>query len=167
MISVEYCRLMAAYNRWMNDKLYAVCAEIPDARRREDMGAFFKSVHGTLNHLLFGDMAWMDRFRGRPRRYSMGEEIHSDFTGLRNARREMDEEIEAWVESLTGAWLQELLEWTSGADGKTRSIPKWVLVTHMFNHQTHHRGQLTTLLKQLGHDPGITDIPWMPRFIPG
>jgi uncharacterized damage-inducible protein DinB len=163
---MNYYQLMAAYNQWMNCRLYAVCAEIPDEERRRDLGAFFKSIHGTLNHLLFGDIAWMDRFAGRPRRYRIGDEICADFDALRAAREAMDESILGWVEALTEAWLEEPLEWISGIDGKTRRIPKRILVTHMFNHQTHHRGQLTTLIKQLGYDPGDTDIPWMPVFTP-
>lgn len=164
---MNYYQLMAAYNQWMNRKLYEVCAAIPDAQRREDRGAFFKSIHGTLNHLLFGDIAWMDRFEGRPRRYAIGEEIHADFDHLRREREEMDAHIIDWVERLTDDWLEQPLEWVSGVDGKTRRIPRRILVTHMFNHQTHHRGQLTTLIKQLGYEPGVTDIPWMPAFLRG
>jgi len=164
MQGLNYYRLMAVYNHWMNDGLYAVCAEIPDTDRRRDLGAFFKSVHGTLNHLLFGDIAWMDRFAGRPRRYGIGDEIHAGFEELRAARRDMDERISTWADALTDEWLNEHLEWTSGSDGKMRRMPRWILVTHMFNHQTHHRGQLTTLIKQLGFDPGVTDIPWLPAL---
>ena len=158
MYEESYYQLMAKYNRWMNRKLYAVCADIPDRTRREDRGAFFKSIHGTLNHLLFGDLVWMDRFTGAPRRnITMGEE-------LRDARDSKDAEIIAWANGLSDAWLREPFTYTSGVDGKTRTLPAWVLVTHMFNHQTHHRGQLTTLIKQLGYEPGITDLPWLPHL---
>ncbi len=163
---MNYYQLMAAYNRWMNRKLYDVCSGIPDHKRREDMGAFFRSIHGTLNHLLFGDMAWMSRFTGEPLRYDIGEDIHTDFDGLRADRENMDATMCEWVEGLDEEWLAQPLEWTSRMDGKTRRIPRHILVTHMFNHQTHHRGQLTTLIKQLGYEPGITDIPWMPMFTP-
>ena len=161
---MNYYQLMAAYNQWMNRKLYGVCAGIPDGKRREDLGAFFKSIHGTLNHLLLADNIWMDRFTGRPRRYRLGDEIHADFDKLRTAREEMDTMILEWVEELTEEWLNEPLQWVSGVDGKTRRILNRILVTHMFNHQTHHRGQLTTLIKQLGYEPGVTDIPGMPMF---
>lgn len=161
---MNYYQLMAAYNRWMNRKLYAVCTEIPDGKRREDLGAFFKSIHGTLNHILLADNIWMDRFKDRPRRYKLGDEIHASFEDLRNAREEMDGDILDWVETLTDDWLDEPLQWVSGIDGKTYRVLKRILVTHMFNHQTHHRGQLTTLIKQLGYEPGVTDIPAMPVF---
>lgn len=61
-------------------------------------------------------------------------------------------------------WLAEPITYTSKIDGKTRTVQKWILVTHMFNHQTHHRGQVTTLLSQMGFDVGSTDIPFMPEF---
>jgi uncharacterized damage-inducible protein DinB len=64
MDNLSYYQLMADYNHWMNQKLYAICAEIPDEKRKEDLGAFFQSIHGTLNHLLYGDRAWMGRFTG-------------------------------------------------------------------------------------------------------
>jgi uncharacterized damage-inducible protein DinB len=157
--------LLARYNQWMNQKLYVICAEIPDADRTKDMGAFFKSVHGTLNHLLYGDKAWMGRFTGRSLEgLEIGAELYADFDQLREARERMDRHIIVWSESLKPEWLASDFEFTSMVDGKTRRIPAWVLVTHMFNHQTHHRGQLTTLLKQLGFDTGITDLPFMPEF---
>ncbi len=169
MYEESYYQLMAKYNRWMNRKLYAVCADIPDQTRREDRGAFFKSIHGTLNHLLFGDLVWMDRFTGAPRRnIAMGEELYASFEALRDARDSKDAEIVAWANELREAWLREPFTYTSGIDAKTRKLPAWVLVTHMFNHQTHHRGQLTTLIKQLGYEPGITDLPWLPDLeLPG
>ena len=162
MFDGNYYLLMAHYNQWMNKKLYSVCSGIPDSDRRKDLGAFFKSVHGTLNHLLFGDIAWMCRFKNQKHNYVIGEEIYSDFDALRKAREKKDNEILEWVGELAEEWLNSSFRFKSSVDGRTRSMPSWVLVTHMFNHQTHHRGQLTTLIKQLGYDPGVTDIPWLP-----
>lgn len=73
-----------------------------------------------------------------------------------------DLQIIEWSKSLNLEWLNQDFKYISGVDGKTRILPTWVLVTHMFNHQTHHRGQLTTLLSQLGYNPGITDLPFLP-----
>lgn len=129
------------------------------------MGAFFKSLHGTLNHLLYGDKAWMGRFTGRSLEgLKIGVDLYADFDSLRRDRERMDKEILEWASNLNPTWLASTFEFSSMVDGKTRRLPAWVLVTHMFNHQTHHRGQLTTLLKQLGYEPGITDIPFMPEF---
>jgi uncharacterized damage-inducible protein DinB len=160
-----YFELMAQYNRWMNRKLYAVCAGIPDSERKKDLGGFFKSIHGTLNHLLYADKAWMGRFVGEPFQAAViGQDLYADFTELREERERMDQAIIDWAARLDKDWLERPFRYTSSVDGKTRVLPGWVLVTHMFNHQTHHRGQTTTLIKQLGHEPGITDIPWLPEL---
>ena len=163
MIDREYCRTLAQYNQWMNERLYGLCARIDDAERRRDMGAFFRSIHGTLNHLLWADLVWLSRFTGRPRpATAIDEPVHEDFDELRRARESVDAEILAWVEAVEDEWLAAPFTWVSGVDGTERTRPAWVLVTHFFQHQVHHRGQLTTLLMQLGHDPGVTDLPWMP-----
>jgi uncharacterized damage-inducible protein DinB len=154
--------VMAQYNHWMNQRLYAICAEIPDSKRKEDLGAFFKSIHGTLNHLLFGDRAWMGRFISEPFAAKISDELYEDFDELVVQREITDLQIIEWSKNLSSEWLNQDFKYTSGVDGKTRRLPAWVLVTHMFNHQTHHRGQLTTLLSQLGYNPGITDLPFLP-----
>ncbi len=162
MNTISTYPVIAKYNHWINQRLYALCAEIPDEIRKEDRGAFFKSIHGTLNHLLFGDRRWMERFTGKPFTGSIGEELYSDFSELHHEREITDLEILDWSQQLTTDWLAQPFSWTSNVDGSTRTQPTWVLVTHLFNHQTHHRGQLTTLLMQLGYNPGCTDLPWMP-----
>ena len=156
---------MARYNQWMNEKLYAVCEKIPDADRKKDLGAFFKSIHGTLNHILYGDRAWLGRFNGKPFNImDIGQEHYEDFNKLKSERFTTDYQILDWTRTLSSEWLDSDFEYTSNVDSKTRVLPCWVLVTHMFNHQTHHRGQVTTLVKQLGYEPGVTDIPWLPEF---
>lgn len=162
MIDHRYCQLMTHYNQWMNHKLYALCAELSDADRKHDRGAFFKSIHGTLNHLLYGDRAWMGRFTGVPfTGTGVAQELYADFTELWHERDLTDRAMIAWADNLSDEWLAHPFEYTSNVDRKIRVLPTWVLVTHLFNHQTHHRGQLTTLLSQLGYDPGVTDIPWL------
>ncbi|MBX6392725.1 MAG: damage-inducible protein DinB [Burkholderiales bacterium] len=162
MISTDFLGTMARYNRWMNDKLYDCCARLTDAQRKEDMGAFFKSIHGTLNHLLLADRIWLGRFRGQPfPARALDQELYADFDELRRERRATDEEIERWVASLTEADLARDLHYTSMSNPQPRRHPLWFALAHFFNHQTHHRGQLTTLLKQRGIDPGVTDLLWM------
>jgi len=165
MVDQTQFTLMAHYNQWMNQKLYGVCATIPDRDRKRDLGAFFKSIHGTLNHLLYGDKAWMGRFTGHPfTDAKLGQDLYADFDELRQARAVLDQQILTWAQQLQANWLHAAFQYTSSVDGQTRILPTWVLVTHMFNHQTHHRGQLTTLIKQLGYEPGITDLPWLPAL---
>jgi uncharacterized damage-inducible protein DinB len=160
-----YPSLMAEYNRWMNERLYALCAELTDETRKQDRGAFFKSIHGTLDHLLWGDRAWLPRFNGKtyPTERT-GPWLYDDFDDLRGARVAMDDDILAWARNATPQWLSETMTWTSRMYGFTQTQPRWILVTQMFNHQTHHRGQLATLLTQIGVDLGITDIPVLPAL---
>lgn len=156
---------MAAYNRWMNDKIYALAGELTDEQRKRDLGAFFKSIHGTLNHILVADEAWLQRLARLPVTLRPPDhELFSEFGELRQARRAMDEKLGAWAAALDEQTLGPTLDFYSGVYKRNRSIPYWAAVVHTFNHQTHHRGQVATLLKQLGKDPGPTDFPWMPFF---
>ncbi len=165
MIDANYCLAMAEYNEWMNARLYALCGSMTDDIRKQDRGAFFRSIHGTLNHILYGDLAFMSRFTGDPGTIpALGVDVYADFDDLWRARSKLDRRICVWSETLREDWLKRELAYESKVDGVTRSVPRWVLVTHMFNHQTHHRGQITTVLSQLGFDVGTTDIPFMPKF---
>ena len=168
MIDSEHCRVMADYNAWMNSRLYALCADMTDEERKQDRGAFFGSIHRTLNHILYGDLAFLSRLTGDPAEVpALQGELHSDFGDLRQAREAVDARISDWSASLSQDWLAGDLTFLSKVDNATRTIPRWVALTHMFNHQTHHRGQITTLLSQMGLDIGPTDIPFMPQFQPG
>ena len=165
MITAAHAHLMAQYNEWMNSRLYAVCASLPDTDLRKDRGAFFQSIYATLNHIAYGDLAFLSRFTGNPSRVpESGVDLFGAFEVLRSERAALDQRILVWSASLSPAWLAEPLTYTSKIDGKTRTVPRWTLVTHMFNHQTHHRGQVTTLLSQMGLDVGTTDIPFMSQF---
>lgn len=164
----EHATTMAAYNRWMNEKLYEVCASLSDEERKKDRSAFFRSIHGTLNHLLVGDMIWMGRFMGEPFQVSgLDEEVHADFEDVRSHRRALDAEIVAWAEGLTEADLNAQFEFTSFVYPHARQCTLWKAVLHFFNHQTHHRGQLTSLISQCGLDYGVTDLLWMPGYLEG
>ena len=166
MITPEYCQLMARYNRWMNERLYALCGDIADAERKRDRGAFFGSIHGTLNHLLWGDRMWLGRFVGTPCAYpAFGADMFADFDELRSEREATDRSMLDWAGSVTAEWLTSPLQYASKVDGKTRRLPAGIAAVHMFNHGIHHRGQLTTLLKQVGVDPGVTDLPWLPGVV--
>lgn len=161
----DYAVAMAVYNRWMNDKCYAAAAELTDEERKRDLGAAFGSVHGTLNHLLLADQAWLQRFRGEAvTMKAPDQELYADFDQLREARRRMDDEIAAWAEGLEEAFGERPFRFYSVSYGKERAVPGWSVVAHLFNHQAHHRGQLTTLLSQLGQEVAPTDLPWMPYF---
>lgn len=162
MMESEYPRLMAAYNRAINERLYAACEKLPDDERRRDRRAFFRSIHGTLNHLLLTDRLWFGGFTGQPVRFSsLDEELCRNFDELCRERSITDANICEWAKTLTAAELAAPLK--SGS--KEMSHPLWVFVAHFFNHQAHHRGQVSALLSQAGVDYGVTDLPWVPGVV--
>ncbi len=160
----EWISALARYNRWMNDKLYAVAATLDDETRKRDLGAFFKSIHGTFNHLLLADRVWLSRFLGVPAPEGhmapgirhLDQELYSDFEELRRERVRTDDELSAWASELTPERLAAPLEIVRR--GQKQEVTLWWMVSHVFNHQTHHRGQITTLLTQQGCDVGVTDL---------
>jgi uncharacterized damage-inducible protein DinB len=162
-MQAELVRTMAAYNGWMNEKLYAVCAELTDEERKVNRNAFFKSIHGTLNHLLLADKVWLGRFTSAPFvPKSLDQELYSDFDELRAQRAIVDAEIVRWAERVTDEALAGPIEFRSITNPQPRKYTLWVCVAHFFNHQAHHRGQLTALLSQAGKDYGVTDLIAMP-----
>ena len=156
--------LQSDYNRWMNERLYATCARLDEDLLRQDQGAFFESIHGTLNHLLLGDRLWMGRFTGRDFPVdSLDQELYTDFAALHRARRETDEAIRDWVGGLDEGALDAVLTFeTVIRTGRSHRFRLVDALVHFFQHQVHHRGQVTCLLSQLGIDYGTTDMMWMP-----
>ncbi len=161
----------ARYNSWMNEKLYALCAGLPDEERKRNRKAFFASLHGTLNHILLADRVWMLRFTGDRERFASrdrdGKPIHprgldhvlyDDFDLLRSERVRTDTQILEWVRGLDQGQLDAPLAYHTIVTDEDWEVPLWWGLSHFFNHQTHHRGQVTTLLSQLGIDPGLTDL---------
>ncbi len=166
MVDPDYCLLMARYNRWMNERLYALLAPLDDAQRKRDRDAFFGSMHGTLNHILWGDRMWLGRFTDSPCEVpAFGADMFPNFADLAREREATDRDILEWAGQVSPAWLAGALTYASKVDGRTRELPRTVAVIHLFNHGTHHRGQLTTLIRQAGHDPGVTDLPWLPGVV--
>jgi uncharacterized damage-inducible protein DinB len=163
MIDPAYVRRMARYNRWQNENLYGCADGLSDAERRRERGAFFGSVHKTLSHLLWADRLWMSRFTdvARPEGGIAGSvSLYESWDDLRRDRAAFDATMIAWADALDAAWLAGDLVYVSSAVGELRR-PIWLLVTHMFNHQTHHRGQVHCMLTQAGGKPHDTDLPIM------
>jgi uncharacterized damage-inducible protein DinB len=167
---LEQYRRFAQYNAWFNGQLYTLIASLTDEERRRDMGAFFRSLHGTLNHILLTDRIWLGRISKHPHGFrslektplvfefeSLTQILYESFPELAEQRRETDTAIQGWVAELTPEVLESELTW-SRSTGQSMAAPFWHIVSHLFNHQTHHRGQVTTLLSQLGRDPGKTDF---------
>jgi len=166
MIDNAYARLMARYNRWQNENLYGVAARLSDNERRHERGAFFGSIHKTLNHLLWADRMWMSRFSDLPRPpggISESVALYPEWAALTHERTAMDTTIIDWADTVDEAWLASDLIWYSGAAKREISKPRWTLVVHFFNHQTHHRGQVHAMLTTAGGRPDDTDLILMPE----
>jgi uncharacterized damage-inducible protein DinB len=166
MIDPAYVQRMARYNRWQNANLYGVADTLSDEERRRERGAFFGSIHKTLSHLLWADQIWMSRFAGTPRPQGGIPEsvsLFPDWDGLKRERAAFDETIVGWAEKLERSWLEGDLTWYSGGMKRDMTKPKWQLVMHFLNHETHHRGQVHCMLTQAGAKPYTTDLMAMPE----
>jgi uncharacterized damage-inducible protein DinB len=147
-------KMFAGYNAWCNERLYDAAATVSDADYRADRGAFFKSLHGTLNHLLLGDRIWMNRFTGEfvlPK--TLDEILYDDFAALRADRRRMDSSITCYIDGLSDADLGKIIRYRTFS--KPADIEQVLAnaLDHFFNHQTHHRGQAHVLLSSIvGND---------------
>ena len=168
-------RLLARYNTWFNTRLLDACETLNDAARKQDRGAFFGSIHHTLNHLVVGDQVWLQRLRqcgadqgvvcgglggtvlDLPADATLSTVLFDDWTALRAKRVQLDQAIEAWLAELPPSFLLLTMRYAN-SKGVQRAHPAWQALTHFFNHQTHHRGQTTTLLAQAGVDVGVTDL---------
>ena len=173
---LENYQFLARYNRWMNQRLYTACEALSDAERKKDRAAFFKSIHHTLTHLVLADKMWLARFAAQEFAAQDGEagallpqvlampngadytsDAYPNWAELRHTRDGVDAAIEQWLAAMSPSFLTSTMRY-SNTKGIERAHPAWQAVTHFFNHQTHHRGQVTTLLMQAGVDVGVTDL---------
>lgn len=160
----EHFALMARYNAWANARLYRMAGELSAEQYHRDVNAYFKSLHGTLNHLLVADRIWMSRLTGSgvapPRLDAI---LFDDLTSLAEARRAEDERLVSYVESVTDAQLEAAIEYRTLSKSPQRQTLREVLA-HVFNHQTHHRGQAHAILTALGlKEPDSLDVLWLLR----
>jgi uncharacterized damage-inducible protein DinB len=155
---------LAAYNKWANARLYEAALALEDKGYRRDVGAFFKSLHGTLNHLLVADRIWMKRLTGEGEHPDkLNAIIHEDRKDLALARADEDDRIVLFVASLDEAALAGILKYAT-TSGKTHEQPRADVLSHFFNHQTHHRGQAHTILSICtGKEPPSLDLLQMQR----
>ncbi len=172
---LEHYRWMGRYNALFNERLYDACEQIDDGERKRDRGAFFGSIHRTLNHLVVGDQIWLKRLHqcGRdngfdcqalspdildlPVGHALDAPLFEDWLALRKKRRQIDDAMGIWLVEMPYQFPDFMMRY-SNSKGVQRQHPAWNALSHFFNHQTHHRGQVTTLLMQAGVDPGVTDL---------
>jgi uncharacterized damage-inducible protein DinB len=165
-------RFLSRYNRSFNERLYDACDTLTDDARKLDRGAFFGSIHLTLNHLMWGDIMWLGRFFAQdpasqtaltpellqlPEGARFETVLFDDFAALRSRRVCIDKAIDCWLADLPPGFTQRTMCYNN-TKGVHREHPVWQAMAHLFNHQTHHRGQVTTLLMQAGVDVGTTDL---------
>ncbi|MCV6586484.1 MAG: DinB family protein [Marinibacterium sp.] len=166
MITAAYAQTMARYNRWQNQQLADCMAPLPDAALTQDRGAFFGSILGTLCHLWWGDGMWLSRFgAGDPPGGGIDHstDLFSSRSDWQVARAKMDARIMAWADGLLDADLAGDLTWYSAAAEAEFTQPVAPLVVHVFNHQTHHRGQVHKMLTEAGVKAPVSDLPFLPE----
>lgn len=178
MMPPAHFALLARYNAEMNQKLYDAAALLPAGEFTADRKAFFGSLAGTLNHLLSGDTIWLKRFSTHPAQFPALQAMHAlpqpsglthtfgdDVATLRSYREKLDAIISDWAPQITATDLAHIFEYRSTRGDVYRKEFGLVLL-HFFNHQTHHRGQASTLLTQAGVDIGVTDLLlWVPESV--
>jgi len=167
-VTGDYVRTMARYNAWQNKGLRKILQDMPESELTRDRGAFFGSILGTANHLLWGDLLWMARFDGGD---GPGEGVGlrespalcPDVWAWETLRYRTDGRIRAWADRLHAVDLTGDMTWRSVVLDGEITRPVDVCVTHFFNHQTHHRGQIHAMLTAAGVHPGDTDLIVMPE----
>ena len=166
----EHVYLMADYNQWMNQKIYEAVGTLSPEKLHEDQGAFFGSIFATLNHICVGDTLWLKRFSPILKAYTAFETIDklatpealyefiaNNFNDLKDRRQLLDETLLELTILITDEELLQPISYQN-SKGITANKTLFNLLMHLFNHQTHHRGQVTTLLSQSNIDIGITDL---------
>lgn len=171
--------LLARYNEWMNNKLYEAAATLPAGELAAGRGAFFGSLQATLNHIAVADTIWLKRFAAHPRLAAvlapmahmpmpaaLDQPLCDSFDALCDRRAWLDRMIRDWMDQLVEDQLDLVISYQR-MNGEAHNKQLGLLLLHFFNHQTHHRGQATTLLSQAGVDIGVTDllmlVPEAPR----
>ncbi|MEL6432178.1 MAG: DinB family protein [Pseudomonadota bacterium] len=169
MITPDYVQMMARYNLWQNGQVADQLSAQPDEALLQDRGAFFGSILGTLNHILWADLFWMSRFAQDYKRPAGGisesPSLHASFADWRDARGQMDRALISWADDLNPPDVQGELTWYSGSLGREVQTALGQCVTHMFNHQTHHRGQVHAMMTGAKIATSVTDLAFLPEAL--
>jgi uncharacterized damage-inducible protein DinB len=168
MVGPEYARYMARYNAWQNQWMYQAADALTEAERELDRGAFFGGIRSTLSHLMWGDTIWIARFDGEPGIETLLGVSHTafDWPTLMAKRPQLDARFAAWAWMTDDSDFEGEIRWTSSSTGRAFSLSRAACVMQMFNHQTHHRGQVHAMLTACGVETVDTDLPYMPDEVP-
>ena len=154
---------MARYNQWQNEKLLQVCDTLSPDALEEDRGIFFRSILATFDHILNVDQVLLQMTKsGEIPPFDPNKRTNATYEAFRTARVELDDEITRICEGAGPTWFEDDLPRESAELGRTRHFPRWFYIAQMFNHQTHHRSQITSELHRMGVDYGNTDMPFNP-----
>lgn len=157
-------QMLAAYNAWANRLVYAAAADLSESELHHDIGAFFGSIFATLSHILTADRIWLNRFTGEgPKPTALNERPYDRFEDLRSARVEEDERIVRYAQGLTAEQLDGDFTYTPVTSPELVSHKLWPALTHFFNHQTHHRGQVHAGLTGMGKPSLSLDLIYFVR----
>ncbi|GAA6142744.1 DinB family protein [Hydrogenophaga sp. 5NK40-0174] len=163
MISTRYVDEMAKYSRWQNDGIYQCCEDIGSEERGRDRGMFFGSIHNTLDHICVVNRAILTFLDGAvPSQNPPGHVAWTSWEELKSVRLAQDNALALGARKWTDAWLEEKTFKNDPNAPDLPAIPRWIMVVQLFNHQTHHRSQVTSALHAMGVEYGSTDIPWRP-----
>ena len=166
---LAYVRTLARYNQWANRRLYAAAAALPEAEYMRELPSYFGSLHATLNHILVGDRLWLARLTGPPAAgiTALDQILYADLVGLRVAREAEDALIINYADDLDEPTLNSTLRYKT-VKGDAQAAPLRLVLGHLFNHQTHHRGQCHGLLSALGvKEPPELDLIYFVREMEG
>lgn len=163
MITNEYIHEMATYTRWQNDNIYECCEEIGPEERKRDRRMFFGSIHNTLDHICVVNRSILTFLDGiLPERNPLGHAVWPDWEELKSVRLDQDNLLLKGGREWTKDWLAGKTTKCDPQGDDLPAIPRWVMVVQLFNHQTHHRSQVSSVLHSMGVDYGATDLPWRP-----
>ena len=164
MQPTEWAGEMARYNKWQNEVLFGICADLPETDYKADRGMFFGSIHHTLDHIYLVDVRLLAYCEtGEPDGpFEPRKLVHPDFESLRRARAELDQLLIDLPTAKPDGWLTEPAPLKAGAFGEGRTLSRMYMMMQIFNHATHHRAHVTAELPRMGIDYGCTDIPFNP-----
>ncbi|MDP2698982.1 DinB family protein [Thalassospira sp.] len=162
-MNIDYFRMMARYNQWANERMLAACATLDGGALAAPRVAFFPSILKTFNHILVADRLWLARLEGRVEKLALDDVLYPEFGAFRSARMAQDQAIIAFVDALDDDVLATDLAYRNVA-GKAFETPRSVVIGHFFNHQTHHRGQLHSMLLEAGCGSQEIDLIYFARL---
>jgi uncharacterized damage-inducible protein DinB len=154
----DYFQMLAHYNAWANNRLYASCEKLHADDYFLDRKAYFHSIHGTLNHLLVGDRLWLGRWESIDSGIKKLDEIlYANFQTLRKARKEEDQRLIDFINTFPSQKLDASHLYRNLSGEEKTGIWK-LMFAHLFNHQTHHRGQVHNMLSQARIEAPVLDL---------